>query len=68
MSLMDKMMDYMLGKMGKEEKQAMMDKMMEGVNMMEIMPKMMTSMMGGGKGAGGMMGTMSKIMEDMAGS
>ena len=58
MSLTDKMMDYMLGKMSKEEKQAMMDKMMEGVNMMEIMPKMMTSMMG----------MMSKMTENMAGS
>jgi len=80
MSFMDRMMDYMMGKMSKEEKEEMMGrmmekfladmtkedkqkmmeemmpKMMEGVNLMEMMPRMMMRMMGGGKGEGGMMG------------
>ena len=40
----------------------MMPKMMEGVNMMEMMPMMMMSRMGGGEGEGGKMGMMSKMM------
>ena len=71
---MDTMMEFMVGRMDKAEKEAMMDrmmdkmladftthekqklietmmpKMMEGVNIMEIMPKMMMQMMGGGDG------------------
>jgi hypothetical protein len=39
-----------------------MDEMMEGVNMMEMMPKMMMGMMGGGEKGGGMMGMMSQMM------
>jgi hypothetical protein len=35
---------------------------MEGVNMMEMMPKMIMNMMGGNGGEGGMMGMMSKMM------
>ncbi len=69
MGMMEKMMDFMMGKMSKKEKEDMMSKMMdkffadmtvedkqkmmeemmpkmmEGVNMMEMMPKMMMSMM-----------------------
>jgi hypothetical protein len=37
--------------------------MMEGINVIEMMPKMMMGMMGGGKGEEGMMGMMSKMME-----
>ena len=39
-----------------------MPKMMEGVNMMDIMPKMMMGMMGGGEKGAGMMGMMSQMM------
>ena len=39
-----------------------MPKMMEGVNMMEMMPGMMMSMMGGGKGESGMAKMMSQMM------
>ena len=87
MSMMDRMMDFMMGRMSKEEKETMMGgmmdkffadmttddkskmmaqmmpKMMEGVNMMEMMPRMMMSMMGGEEGEGGMMGMMSKMKE-----
>jgi hypothetical protein len=87
MGMMDKMMGLMMGRMTKEQKEAMMGgmmdkffadmtpddkskmmaqmmpKMMEGVNMMEIMPQMMSSMMGGAEGEGGMMGMMSKMTE-----
>ena len=87
MSLMDTMMEFMVGRMDKAEKEAMMDrmmdkmladftthekqklietmmpKMMEGVNIMEIMPKMMMQMMGGGDGEMGGMGDMSAMMQ-----
>jgi hypothetical protein len=36
--------------------------MMEGINMMEMMPRMMMSMMGGGESGSGMMGMMSRMM------
>ncbi len=49
MSLMDKMMDRMIGKMSPEEKEGMMLKMMpmmmEDVNMSEVMVKMMPEML-----------------------
>ncbi len=85
MGLMDKMMEFMVGRMDKHEKEAMMDqmmdkmlsdfsveekqklienmmpKMMEGVNIMEIMPKMIMQMMGGNGETGGM-GDMSGMM------
>ena len=87
MGLMDKMMEFMVGRMDKDEKEAMMDqmmdkmladftveekqklietmmpKMMEGVNIMEIMPKMMMQMMGGGDGKMSGMGDMSALMQ-----
>ncbi len=74
MSLMDTMMEFMIGRMDKmladftvHEKQklieTMMPKMMEGVNIMEIMPKMMMQMMGGGDGKMGGMGDMSAMMQ-----
>jgi hypothetical protein len=72
------MMERVMGKMSNEEKQNMMEKMMEkffadmtpedkqkmmeGVNMIEVMPRMMMSMMGGGKGESGMMEMMSQMM------
>jgi len=82
MSGMDEMMGAMMGSMSKEERQDMMgtmmekffadmtvedkQKMMEGINMMEMMPKMMMGMMGGSQGGsecgGGMMGMMSQMM------
>lgn len=40
-----------------------MEKMMEGVDMMQILPKMMTGMMGCGAGDAGMMDMMSKSGE-----
>jgi len=74
MSMMDRMMGFMMGRMSKEEKEAMMGRMMDKFfadmtsedkqkMMMEMMPKMMMSMMGGGEGKGGMMGMMCKIKE-----
>ncbi len=74
--MMDKMMGQFFADMTAEDKQKMMaemmPKMMEGVNMMEMMPRMMMSMMGGGdseggmmgggEGKGGMMGMMDKMM------
>lgn len=63
--MMGKMMEKFFADMTPEDKQkmmgAMMPKMMEGVNMMEMMPQMMMGMMG--EGEGGMMGMMSKMME-----
>ena len=80
MGMMEEMMESVIGRMSKEDKQEMMGKMMEkffadmtvedkqrmmeqtmpkmmeGVNMMEMMPRMM---MGGD--SGGMMGMMSKM-------
>ncbi len=49
MGIMDKMMDMMISRMSKEEKEdmmlKMMPKMMEGVDMAEVMPQMMSGMM-----------------------
>jgi hypothetical protein len=65
--MMENMMDKFFAGMTAEDKQrlieAMIPKMMEGINIMEVMPKMMMGMMGGGKGEEGMMGMMSKMME-----
>lgn len=87
MAMKDKMMDFMMGKMSKEDKEEMMGKMMEkffadfspeekqkmmeemmpkmmeGVDMMDMMPKMMMTMMGGGKGECGPMEMMSRMKE-----
>ena len=87
MGLMDTMMEFMVGRMDKAEKETMMDqmmdkmladftveekqkliesmmpKMMEGVNIMEIMPKMMMQIMGGGDGKMGGMGNMPPMMQ-----
>ncbi len=87
MTMKDKMMDFMMGKMSKEEKEEMMGKMMEkffadfsqeekqkmmeemmpkmmeGVNMMEMMPRMMMTMMGGGEAECGPMEMMSRMKE-----
>jgi len=51
MGMMDKMMEFMMGRMSKEEKDNMMDKMM---------PKMMEGM-----GSGDMMETMHEMMPRM---
>jgi hypothetical protein len=67
-----KMMEKFFADMTAEDKQKMMEqmmpRMMEGVNMMEIMPRMMASMMGGGESGGGMMGMMSGMMADAQGT
>ena len=66
MAMMGTMMEKFFAGMTTEDKQKMMEqmmpKMMEGVNMMEMMPKMMMVMMGGGESGGGMMGMMSQMM------
>ena len=68
-AMMDQMMDIMLADFTAQEKQKlienMMPKMMEGVNLMEIMPKMMMQMMGGDEGGIGPMGDMSGMMQGM---
>jgi len=89
MGMMDKMMEFMTGRMSKEDKEQMMDKMMEkffgdmtaaekqkmmaemmpkmmeGVNMMDLMPQMMMTMMGGGQSGEGMMSRMMGMMSGM---
>ena len=73
MSVMDKMMQGMMGRMSKEEKEAMMSKMMDKFlgdmtsedkqkMMSEMMPKMMTNMMGNSKD--GMTGICKNKMEE----
>ena len=65
LEVMSTMMEKFLAGFTVEDKQKMMEKMMprmmEGVNMMDMMPKMMMSMMGGNGGEGGMMGMMSQM-------
>ena len=80
MTILEKMMGFMMSRMSKEDKEEMMDKMMEeffsdmtaedkeksmadmlpkmmeGVKLQEMMPKMMMGMMGGGEGKMGMPG------------
>jgi ABC-type arginine transport system permease subunit len=83
MGMMDEMMESMIGGMTKEEKQEIMSKMMEkffsgmtavdkqrmmeGINMAEMMPRMMmgmmSQMMGGGQAAG--MPMMGHMMTQM---
>ena len=67
MEMMGTMMEKFFAGMTTEDKQKMMEqmmpKMMEGVNMMEMMPRMMMSMMGGGEG--GSMSSMMGIMSQM---
>jgi len=77
MGMMDEMMESMIGGMTKEEKQEIMgkmmekffsgmttedkQKMMEGINMAEMMPRMMMGMMGANSGRTPM-GMMSQMM------
>ncbi len=66
--MMKRMMDKFFGDMTPEDKQKMMEemmpRMMEGVDIMEMMPKIMQNMIGGGKGGcEEMMGMMSRMME-----
>lgn len=71
MDMMGAMMDKFFANMSAEDRQAMMaqmmPRMMEGMNMMEMMPQMMMGMMGGGEGGcecgGGMMGMMPQMTE-----
>ncbi len=91
MSMMEKMMAFMMGRMSKEDKEEMMDKMMgeffagmtaedkqnmmatvmpkmmEGMDFMEMMPRMMMGMMGGGEGECGMPGATPKEGERVQG-
>jgi hypothetical protein len=64
--MMGKMMEKFFADMTVEDKQMMMEqmmpKMMEGINMAEMMPGMMMGMMGGAESGGGMMGMMSEMM------
>jgi hypothetical protein len=65
LEMMSTMMEKFLAGFTAEDKQKMMERMMpkmvEGVNMMEMMPKMMMSMMGSDSGDSNMM---SKMMGD----
>ena len=68
-AMMKSMMEQFFGGMGADEKKemftAMMGKMTEGLDMKEMMPKMMMGMMSGGAGGGPdkMYEKMSKMME-----
>jgi len=65
--MMGNMMEKFFAGMTTEDRQKMMEqmmpKMMEGVNMMDMMPKMMMGMMSGGEKTG--MPTMPQMMPDM---
>lgn len=69
LEMMRSMMEQCLGGMGADEKKemvaTMMGKMTEGLDMKEMMPKMMMGMMSGGagEGPGKMPGMMSKMMQ-----
>ena len=67
LEMMGTMMEKFFADMTAEDKQRMMEqmmpKMMEGVNMLEMMPRMMRGMMGGGGGAGEGEETMA-VMDD----
>ena len=64
--MMSKMMEKFFADMTAEDKQKMMEqlmpKMMEGINIMEMMPRMMMNMMGDAESGSGMMGIMSRMM------
>jgi Na+/citrate or Na+/malate symporter len=68
-AMMESMMEQFFGGMGADEKKemcaAMMGKMTEGLDMKEMMPKMMMGMMSGGAGdgLGAMQDKMSKMMQ-----
>lgn len=67
-AMMQSMMEQCFGGMGMEEKKqmlvTMMGKMTEGLDMKQMMPRMMMGLMSGGAGEGseGMQGTMEKMM------
>ncbi len=72
MGLMDKMMEFMIGRMSKEEKQEMMDKMMEKFfadmtmdDRKKMMAEMMSKMMEGCKCKEGEMPAMPQMMAEM---
>lgn len=68
-AMMKSMMEHFFGGMGADEKKemcaTMMGKMTEGLDMKEMMPKMMMGMMSGGSGdgPGKMQDMMSKMMQ-----
>jgi hypothetical protein len=68
MGMMEKMMDYMMGRTTKEEKNEMMPRMMQGANMMEMMSRMMMGMMGGEKAEGCGPEMMEKMKEGGSGA
>ena len=65
-NMMDSMMNKFFGEMGIDDKKQMMvemmPRMMGGIDMQEMMPKMMMSMMGYDLGEGGKLGMISKMM------
>ncbi len=69
--MMNKMMEKFFADMTVEDKQKMMNemmpKMMEGINMAEMMPQMMMRMMGGDNPGEGMMSGMMGMMSGMRG-
>ena len=70
-AMMAKMMDKFFAGMTAEDKQSMMEqmmpKMMEGINMAEMMPKMMMGMMGHGGAAGARSGRVRHKMGSFQG-
>ena len=72
-AMMKAMMEQFFGGMGADEKKemcaTMMAKMTEGIDIKEMMPKMMMGMMSGSGGdkSGGMPGMMSKMMHGGSG-
>lgn len=66
MDMMGKMMEKFFADMTVEDKQKimeqMMPRMMEGINMMDMMPKMMIRMMDSSNSEGGIAGMMSPVM------
>ena len=67
-NMMDSMMNKFFGEMNVDDKKQMMvemmPRMMGGIDMQEMMPKMMMSMMGDDLGEGGKMGMISKMMSE----
>ena len=61
--IMDKMFTNVTVDDRKEIMISMMDKMREGINMKEMMPKMMMGMMSAEEGKGGMKDMMAKMMQ-----
>ena len=67
-NMMDSMMNKFFGEMSVDDKKQMMvemmPRMMGGIDMQEMMPQMMMSMMGDEIGEGGKLGMISKMMSE----